>query len=89
MSELKKLLGSGRGATDLTVPVSGSLGAASTRTRASSPRATWSIIDSWTLTLTCMLAMSGRLKIFCRSRTVAPSSISGWVLPRKLLVSLA
>ena len=29
--------------------------------------------------LTCILLMSGRLKIFCRSRTVAPSSICGCV----------
>ena len=90
MSELKKLAVSGRGATsgpcrsellvgegvdpDLRLHVRG---------------LTLSICDSWTLVLTCIFEMSGRLKIFCRSRTVAPSSICGVLLPNARVGSLA
>ena len=52
---------------------------ASTRILARRPRVIRLTIDSWTLVLTRIWVMSGRLKIFCRSRTVAPSSICTWL----------
>ena len=42
------------------------------------PARVWSTIDSWTLAMSRIgSSRSGTLKIFCRSRTVAPSSIWG------------
>ena len=80
MSELKKLAVSGRAATSVTVPSNSSLENASTRIFARMPTLTLLICDSWTLVLTCIFEISGKLKIFCRSRTWAPSSTWGVLL---------
>ena len=74
-SEAIQLPASAIGATVSTRPLSSTLAAASTRIRARRSRLIRSTIDSWTLVLTRILLVSGRLKIFWCWRTAAPSSI--------------
>ncbi len=83
MSEPKNVFGSGSGLTLWTLPLSSWPAKASTRILDGLPLPTRSTIDSWTLVFARIWVMSGRLKIFCRSRTVAPSSICTWLLPPK------